>query len=492
MTMKSNTLHKKYLAFIAVIGLLFYSCEKRLEDLRENPNAVTSIDDAALFTKAVRDFFIGTTDVASSQFAGQHAHYFVTGSTWRPADQYGDGFDGDYNSMLNGIYGGTIRHSEEVLEITSTEGTQNEVRNALANIISVLGFAKVTDAYGDVPYTEGGKGKSEGIIQPVYDSQESIYADLIARLGNSIAVLQTADPARAYPGSDPIYDNDLDKWVRFANSLRLRLAMRIRFANEALSRATVAECLAEPLMETPDDDAFLIQTEGMGNPWLNRRTGFPSVKMSVLLIDQLQSTLDPRLSVFVNPDANGAFSGILNGLDDSAFGMADFANKSDMGLTLSSADSKLYVMTASEVWLLRAEAALVYDGDPVAANTNYTRGIQTSLEQWEVPTAEIDAFMASPTAMLGDVNPEEQIGVQMWLALIPNYFEGWTYIRRTGYPVIAQRTADNLSQGATNGFMPSRFRYSSFELGANTANVQAAIERMGGNATNTPVWWDQN
>ncbi|MCK5443259.1 MAG: SusD/RagB family nutrient-binding outer membrane lipoprotein, partial [Maribacter sp.] len=265
---------------IAVVGMLSISCEKHLEDLYDNPNAVTTIDDSALFTKAVRSLFQGTTDTGSSKFAGMHAHYYVAGSTWRAPDQYGDGHDGDYNGILNGAYSGTIRHIEEVLDLTSAEGTGNNVRNAMANVVAVLGYAKVTDAFGDVPYTEGGKGKSQDILQPKYDTQQSIYTDLIARLTSSIAVLKTADPAKGYPGSDPIFDNDLEKWVRFANSVRLRLAMRIRFADESLSRSAVTQCLNDPLMEDSSHDAFMIETEGTGNAWFNRREGFPSIKMS--------------------------------------------------------------------------------------------------------------------------------------------------------------------------------------------------------------------
>jgi len=485
-----NTIRKTVVAL--GILLLFVACENHLEDLYDNPNAVTTIDDAALFTNAARSLFIGTSDNASSHFAGQYAHYYVAGSTWRAPDQYGDGFDGDYNSIFNGLYGGTIRHIEEVLELTTAEGTTNKVRNAMAHIIAVLGYAKITDAFGDVPYTEGGKGKSQNIVQPKYDTQESIYKDLILRLTNSITILKTADPTLGYPNSDPIFNNDLSKWVRFANSVRLRLAMRLRYVDLSLSKATVNQCLSQPLMETTAHDAFMIETEGTGNAWFTRRTGFPSIKMSNTLIDQLEGTADPRLAVFVSTDGNGDYSGMVNGLTDQAFGGSDFANRSDMGLPLASPNSKLYVITAAEVWLLRAEAALVYDNDPVSANTLYRKGIETSMNQWEVAAPEITTFLASPAATLAGNNDEEQIGVQMWLALTPNFFEGWSHIRRTGYPMIPIRTTDNLSKGATNGIMPHRFNYSSFELGSNTANATEAINRQGANKINTPVWWDKN
>ncbi|WP_026810497.1 SusD/RagB family nutrient-binding outer membrane lipoprotein [Arenibacter latericius] len=479
-------------AVVIVIGLSFFSCEKHLDDLRDNPNAVTQIDDAALFTKAVRSLFQGTTDQSVSRFAGQYAHYFVAGSTARPPDQYGDGFDENYNDMFTGMYGGTIRHIEEVLEITSAAETENEVRYAMAQVIAVLGYARLTDAFGDIPYTEGGKGKTEGILQPKYDTQEFIYQDMIKRLGASVNVLKDADPALGYPNSDPIFNNDLEKWTRFANSVRLRLAMRLRDADNSLSLQTVNECLANPLMEDNSHNATMIETEGNGNAWFGNRTGYPSIKMSTKLIDQLQGTDDPRLAVYVSKDQQGNYSGMINGLGDVAFGNSNFSAKSDMGIALSSRDSELYLMNAAEVWLLRAEAALVYDNDPVTANTLYRKGIETSLMQWDIENTDITTFLSSPTATLSGSNDEEQIGVQMWLALTPNFYESWSYIRRTGFPVIEERTDPKSSRGVTNGIMPKRFLYSSFELSSNNNNVTQAIERQGGNKISVPVWWDKN
>ena len=485
-----NTIGK--ILVVLVMVALPFSCQERLDDLRDNPNAVTDIDDAALFTKAVRSLFQSTTDQSVSRFAGHYGHYFVAGSTARIPDQYGDGFDVQYNQMFTDMYGGVIRHIEEVLDITSKGDTKNDVRHAMADVIAVLGYAKLTDAFGEIPFSEGGKGKTQDIIFPKYDTQQSIYEEMIANLSTSISILKTADASMGYPNSDPIFNNDLNKWVRFANSVRLRLAMRLRNVDNAFSKQIVAQCLTEPLMETNDHNAFMIETEGNGNAWFTMRTGFPSIKMSTLLIDQLQGTDDPRLSVFVNKDGNGAYSGMTNGLDDAAFGNSNFSTKSDMGTALSSRESKLYVMTASEIWFLRAEAALAYNNDAGQANILYRTGIETSLKQWDVAATDITDFMATPEASLAGNNNELQIGTQLWLALVPNYFEGWSHIRRTGFPIIATRTAPNLSQGTTNGVLPKRFLYSTFELSSNKNNVMEAISRQGANKIDTPVWWDKN
>ncbi|MBJ6366621.1 SusD/RagB family nutrient-binding outer membrane lipoprotein [Snuella sedimenti] len=482
------------LLIVLLVGTVITSCDNILEDVRQDPNNVTSIDDAPLFATAVRSLFNGTLDEGSYRFAGQHAHYYVAGSTARLPDQYTDGFDGAYNGIYNSMYSGVIKHIEEVLYITSQPETENPVRYAMANIIGVMGYARITDGFGEIPYTEGGKGKTGDILTPKYDTQEFIYNDLIQRLTASINVLTNANPAMGYPKSDPIFSNDLSKWIRLANSVKLRLGMRLRYVDNNLSRQVVSQCLTAPLMEDNSHNASMIETEGDGNAWYNRRIGYPSIKMSTMLVDQLKNTSDPRLSIFVAQDANGNYTGQTNGLNDEAFGKSDLASKSDMGLALSSQDSKLYVMTASEVYFLKAEAALIYNTDPTEANDLYRKGIETSFKQWDIDSGSITTFLSSSTGTLSGSTTEQesQIGTQMWLALTPNYYEGWCNIRRTGYPVIAERTDSDLERGVTNGIMPSRFLYSSFELSTNGTNVSEAISRQGANKIDTPVWWDKN
>jgi len=141
-----------------------------------------------------------------------------------------------------------IKYINEIILLNEDEQGNpiNEVKLALANILGVCNFAKLTDLYGAIPYTEGGWGR-KNILYPAYDSQEFIYHDMMDKLKNSIDVLKSADPAEAYPDFDPLYNNDLSKWVRFANSLRLRLAMRARFIDPSNSSQVISECLNRKL-----------------------------------------------------------------------------------------------------------------------------------------------------------------------------------------------------------------------------------------------------
>ncbi len=476
---------------ISLLGML--ACTDQLDELNVDPNRIIFLDDNALFTKSVRSLFQTTTDRSSYKFSGQYAHAIVAGAEIRLPDQYTDGFDADYRSTYRSWFGGIIKHANDVLQTTSQGETTEPVRYAMADIIAVVGYAKISDAYGDIPYHDGGKGKTEGILLPTYDRQEDIYKDLIQRLADDIATLKNAKEDEGYVDTDLIFKNDHAKWVRFANSTRLKLAMRCRFADEAYSRSIVEECLQEPLLENFGDNISLIDEESLGNPFFNLTHEHPGLRASAFLVDMLKDQSDPRLEVYIDTSQNGERAGFLNGYNDIAFGTVDYNNTSTLGLAIIARDAKMYIMTTAEIWFLRAEIALVYDQDVQKANGYFRSGIETSLNQWEIGEENIAAFMDSPVATLSGstANMERQIGEQHYLALIPNFFEAWCQIRRTGYPVIARRTAPHLEQGVTDGVLPKRFLYPLFEFVANEANVLKAIEQQGPNLIDTPVWWDQ-
>jgi hypothetical protein len=124
----------------------------------------------------------------------------------------------------------------------------------------------------------------------------------------------------------------------------------------------------------------------------------------------------------------------------------------------------------------------------------YQKGIVKGMEQWKIPVSEIENYLANvPEAKLNGTqeNQFRQIATQMWVAFVPNHQEAWNNIKRTGYPVIPQRNNPLLSNGVTNGYLPKRLKYPyTVEKTLNGANMQEAIDRMGGDKIDTPVWWD--
>jgi hypothetical protein len=469
-----------------------------MQEMNTDPLALSSLPDEYLFATAVRETF-GSGNYISPfhlRFSSQYAHMYVTNSENRSADGYQDFHTQDiYKEMFSTTYVGPLRYINEVLAMTAEGGKANPVRNAMAQIVAVINFAQATDCWGDIPYFEGAQG-TKGIIYPKYDKQELIYPDMLNRLKLAIGVLKTAGTKDGYEGADPVYNNDLSNWIRFANSLRLRMAMKIRFVDAAGGTAVINECLKEPFIETNDQNFELTHQDSengeLYNPWWDLRK-YQNFKMSEKLTNWLISTNDPRLQVFIEPNRMGERKGVLNGLNDQAYSLVDWTLISNPMPVLYSKTLSQYLMCASEVWFLRAEAALfkLSAGDP---GQLYKEGIRQNLLQWKVDAGKIQNFIDfEPEATLNGTqeNQFRQIATQMWIAYIPNFTEAWINMRRSGYPEIPRRTdAEIYSLGVTNGILPKRFKFASSEYLNNLANVTEAVTRQGPDKIDTPVWWE--
>ncbi|RLD77350.1 MAG: hypothetical protein DRJ10_12075, partial [Bacteroidetes bacterium] len=439
-------------------------------------------------------------------FGGQYAHIFVASNWERDIDKYNGAGTKDYSGYLyEGTYNSTIRNSVEVMKLTSVgEKFENKWRNAQAQIIAIIGFSKITDVFGDVPYLEAGMGKN-GIFEPKYDRQEDIYNDMVERLKNCIAVLKEVEAEdHVYPaGIDPIYDGNADYWIRFANSYRLHLAMRARFADPGKYEPIIAECLSEALIESNDQNPTLTTSDSKSdlyNPWWwgwnASQEGVYNMVWAEKFINTLKLTNDPRLFFYAEKNPDGEYVGFPNGLSDVEFSNW---NKKDVSIPSGdffAKDQPIYLITAAQIWLLRAEIALFNVGGGAGdANQMYQTAITTAMEQWDINSDSITNYLANETEAIlnGDQeNMFRQISTQMWITSVPNALESWCTIRRTGYPIIDQRTSSDLDPGITNGYMPIRVTYpTTKEYSINGSNMQEAIDRLqGGDEIDAKIWWD--
>ncbi len=483
--------------FLLLLTFVLGGCYSDFKDMNKNPNALTTLDAEYLFSNAVKKTFLDTrTDwKLMLHFGSQYSHFYVAPhNTTRPHDTYKDNlYTEDYFDIYSQSYIGPLKLTNEVIRLTREGGDQeNELRNALAQVVAMVNYARLTDLYGDIPYTDGGWGR-EGVLSPKYDEQKFIYEDMMTRLKNCIDIIKAGDPAEAYPGFDPLYDNDLDKWVRFANSFRLRLAMRARFADEQFASQVISECVQEELIMDPDQNAQIVRYDNpdLYNNW-DWIYGMIPWKMSKKLVDWLKGTSDPRLQAWVEPTSFGEYRGVPNGLTDLAFSKVYWDSISGPTPALYARDMPVYFLTTPEVRFLLAEAALIgLDGGD--ANTYYREGIRMAMEQWNIPDTAIRRFLdQEPEASLwgSEENRLRQIATQKWLSFATNFIQAYTSIRRTGYPEIPRRTAPWLDPGVTNGYLPKRFKYPKKELAINYEHVMEAIERQGPNEISTPVWWD--
>lgn len=502
MKTRLKNIYKAILAIVLVLGLS--SCTDRWEEMNSDPNKLEDLPDEYLFTSTLRNTFTDQLTHTHVVHAGQYAHIMVGEAKYRDFDKYYGAGSDDYSEILfRGIYRNAIKNITEVLHLTSEGTYENKYRNAQAQIIAVVNFAKITDLFGDIPYSEAGMGK-QGITQPVYDSQEDIYSDMVERLKNAIATLRNPEASsHIYPESfDPMYGGDIENWICFANSLRLRLSMRARFADAQKYEPVIAECLNESLIEENSQNPVLDNQASddpvLYNYWNNYVIAYENGEYTFLwsnkFITTLENTNDPRLSFFATRNNDGIFLGMPNGLSDSKFPSWQQSNTSVPSADFFAKDQPYYLITAAEIWLLKAEAALfgIATGD---ANLHYQNGIIAAMEQWAIHSDSISHYIAneSEATLYGDTeNQFRQIATQLWISSLPNSMESWNTIRRTGYPEIVQRTGPDYSQGITNGYMPSRLFYpSQVERSINGLNMNEAISRMpAGDKIDSRLWWD--
>ena len=160
----------KYILTSILILSGLTSCTERWEEMNTDPNRLTDLPDEYLFTSAVRGAFNDAMGDLQVNFGGQYAHIYISNNWVREIDKYNGYGTQDYPEMVfSGVYNSSIRNAVEVLKLTSEgEEYENRWHNVQAQIIAIISYSKLTDMFGDIPYSEGGMAKY-GIEQPVYD-----------------------------------------------------------------------------------------------------------------------------------------------------------------------------------------------------------------------------------------------------------------------------------------------------------------------------------
>jgi len=369
---------------------------------------------------------------------------------------------------------------------------------------------EMTDLWGDMPFTEASRGSAN--LTPKYDTQQVIYDSLFASLTKAASTM--TGNGIGYGGADPIYGQlDLSakeqagQWVKLANSLHARAALRISQADGAKSRAELTKALAGPVFTSNDDNAFMIWPGGtVANPLCLNWTGCQGTRddqrISQRFVDTLLVTGDPRLQKYALPTvasqaaAPGAcdvpYRGFPNGLASANvknpctgknFGLADYSKPT---LSIRGQQSPSYVMTYSELLFIKAEAAQRgWIGTPAQAAQYYTDAITASMEQWGVSSADIATYLAKPGVAYSAANGLKQIAYEKWVSLFNLENEAYAEWRRLDYPVLKPGPA------AVTTTVPTRMPYPAIENSLNASNLAAASSAQGSVDISGHVWWDK-
>ena len=522
---KRNMKFNNKLAAVLLAGTIgLSSCEESaLLDLNVDQNSATSIDMAYLFS-------LGTLRIAGEHENTRIPMLYASTMIQHTASTAGY-FSGDkylYNAAYSGAYMEThypnvLRLFQHVISQTQEDPTMDNFR-AAAMVMKVFDMHRMTDIYGDIPYSEAGKGlDGPEYWFPRYDSQQEVYNAMIADLLEARALFSAT--ARSFGSQDYVYGGDLTKWKKFTNALLMRIAMRMSNVDAAKAQAVFTEANTNGAFTSNDDIAFIhfasgpqdINRNGLSDGyWGNRKYGL-DCKVSKTFVDWMRTNNDPRLTIVTggtgNPNdastwdpASASQKGLPNGYSSTTIkailspaDLADFNARgtqmySMMNLKYQDWEDPYYLISYAEVELMRAEAALK-GWISTDASTHFDNGVTAAIEAWETfdasfarTDAQIDAYIAGRGfSAASNTDKLKLIGEEYWAATFMNDIESWANWRRTGYPVLTPTQDANAFEG---NFIPRRMRYWENEIGSNPENYAAAVARMGGDLFATKMWWD--
>jgi len=485
----------KFSAIILILVGLGLSCTKDFEEINTNPNSPTDVPAINVFTNveisSVNNWLGGWIQHTYLGCWAQHwakIQYIDEDKYQVRAGQQDGWFNSNYTYQKN-----LQIVMDKTADYADTDDKKDDALYAAAMVLSVWNWAQTTDVFGDIPYTEAlGGFEADGSLTPAYDTQESIYMDLI---NNKLPMANTllGSATLNFGGGDVIYGGDPALWQKFANSLRLRLLTR---ASEAYSDADtkIAEMLSNsgtwPLMESNDDNCKLIYPGVLPyrNPIYNTLYTRTDQGISQTAVNFMKDRSDPRLPVFAQPRGlDGEYKGQQNGAANDP----GINNRSLLGLAIGyTSDAPVFLLQYAEVEFYIAEHLARVGGD---AKSHYEAAIRASLDLWGVG-ASADAYLSHELVAFNSNKAVELITEQKWMAIFGQGVEAFAEVRRTHTPSRIFEYELEASEFPGMG-LPIRLPYSDGEQSENGINLQQAKDRqaipnLNNGMFEARVWWD--
>lgn len=477
----------KHITLIVLFGSLILtatSCKKDLVQINQNPNASQNAQPDYLLTAATRatvDTYWGTANnMDASLLFVQH---------WAKI-QYTDPDRYIYaNSAFQELW--TVGYSKSIVNLNQiiklADAQANPNYKGVALVLRSWVFSLLTDAYGDIPYSQA--TQIDQYLTPAYDKQKDVYFALLDDLKAGQAALNASGPVIL---GDVIYSNNITLWKKFANSLRLRIALRIADREPEKARQVLADVQAEGsgYISANTETAQLIYLASPNqNPISNLFDTRDDYRISKTVVDNLFALNDPRLPIYASKtkDATAAnYVGIPNGLLVGDASNLGFTKTSKPGAYFLAPSAPAVIISYSEVLFDRAEAAARGFSTENAADL-YKQAITASLKQYGISDADAATYTAQPAVQYNAANFRKSIGEQKWLALFGQGLEAFAEWRRLDYPKLQPAVA-----GTLGGQLPLRFIYPGTEQSLNGTNYKAAVANQGADVLTTKLWFDVN
>lgn len=480
---------------ISIIFLALFavaSCDKTL-DINDNPNYPTS--SSADLSLASSEVFITSAIGGDLQLLGgiwsQHYAQHTGSNQYTGIDSYNIPNSSSYTTRTWSLfYAGALPDLENAI----AQSAKNEEWSFwfMSQTLKAFSFHVLVDLYGEVPFTDALKGIE---VNPKYNTGKEVNAAIIAILDQALAKAADAKTANdlllsARTKSDLLLDCDIDTWIQFAKTLKLKILLRDYAAN----RAAINTLLAEGDLLTNDVRfAKFEDKENASNPLFEndrRKLNTPNnLRASSSLVKYLASTSDPRLSVFFEPNSAGAFVGLPQGGYTLGSSWTQITARARLAAT-----DPVYLMSAAESHFLQAEC-LVLDGKTAEAKVQYDLGVTAAFDRWGLSATSFIAAggkyefnVTSSTTML------QSIWRQKWIAAVRSQaWDSFFEINRTGFPrygtvdsqkagYVVGELAPSINSVLPTGEFPRRLVYPKSSVDYNpNAPVTTPLQ--------TKMWW---
>lgn len=389
-------------------------------------------------------------------------------------------------SFWRGLYKGVIADLNESRRLINADAllsaATKDVQLAQIEIVEVMTWAALVNTFGNIPYSEAMNPENP---LPKYDDAKTIYDALLVRLEAALPKLESK--GTPFGDGDLLYKGKIPQWVKFGNSLKLKLAMIIADSDPDKAKKMVAEAAPKVFTSNADKAAFpYISTPPNYNPVAQNMNSLYTSRQdfipSATIVNPMNELNDPRRPFFFTTIGDkyvGGQYGFLNTYSAFSHVSDKIIDPAFEGLLLDYPEVEFLLAEAVERGFIAGSAA-----------DHYNKAVTASITYWGGSAAEAAAYLAQPKVAYATAAPtwKEKIGFQKWIALYNRGWESWVEWRRLDYPKLSPPSGGNVPAGLA---IPVRMIYPIVEQTLNGANREAAASAIGGDLASTKLWWDK-
>jgi hypothetical protein len=487
----------KKTAYIFVLMLTFSACTKDLTSLNVDPKNPASVPSYSLFTQAERSMANTLTSSSVNLNIFRLIEQQWTETTYLNETRYQLPSRNQPDAIWSALYTGALANFQQAKTKLVTDvpdaGTQKN-ETAIIDILQAYTYFYLVTTFGNVPYSQALDINNPF---PKYDDAKTIYNDLLARLDKDIAALDPS--AGSFGDADVIYKGDPAAWKKFANTLKLKMALIIADTDNTKAQSTVLSAIAGGVFTSNADNATFkyVSSPPNTNPiWVDlvqsQRHDFVATTEFMNYLKPNTVNQDPRTPFYFALSSNGVYAGAPNGSGNGGLVYSQYSLPSGPLLTpgstgsLTNPDFPGLLLDYAETQFNLAEAVVRgYIGGSAA--TYYNNGVTASITYWGGTTTQATAYLLQPDVayLTASGTALQKIARQEYVALYNRGWDAWTLTRRLDFPVLIKPTK------AYTDF-PVRFTYPVSEQNVNVTNYTQASSAIGGDDVTTKLFFDKN